>query len=236
MLPDKAQWLSNFVESTKYKEIVYEVEKLRGDVFFTFEPTISNSTNWSDSPRYKQLRSGIINLQPFYILEYISSMNNGKIYDIGCGYNFFKKFYNIVGIDPLDINADIQDEFNDNFVKKNNLSLDNIFSINAIHFCKLLDLEERISNFFSLVRPNGNAYLAINIERVFDNTFKDYQGASKTLLNKLYPNGLALGIDESIKKILDSNVYEVILYENLIEQYRNEIVDGNLRILIKRKK
>ena len=50
---------------------------------------------------------------PFYYIEWIQSCKPQKVYDLGCGWNFFKQYYpNIVGIDsqlPENVNyrADI---------------------------------------------------------------------------------------------------------------------------------
>ena len=231
MMPSKEQWSKDFLQSPKFNAIVSEVKQLRNRIVINFDDVINSPVETSDTARYRMLSSGEIHLQPFYILDYITSMSNEKIYDVGCGCNFFKKFYNTIGIDPFDIHADIKEGFDDNFIEKYRLNFKNVISINAIHFCKLSELENRVTNYFDLVQPGGYAYLAINFARVLE-----YQIASTRLLEKTYLEGFVFEVKQMFEKILDNKAYDLILYENFVETIPDEPVNGNIRILIKRKK
>jgi hypothetical protein len=237
MLPDKSQWTHDFLQSAKFKEILTEVEKIRSKkIVIDFDGVIEGTLDPFYTPRRNELEIGIVHIQPYYILDYISKMNDKTIYDIGCGFNFFKKFYNIIGIDPIDPRADITDTFNEDFVEKNRSSFSNVFSINAIHFCKLSNLEKNVIGYFDLVEPGGYAYLAINTEMIFQKTFENTIGFRSRLLEKLYPEGVAKGIGKIFEKILDNTTYDVIFYENKIDSFSIEPINGNIRILIKRMK
>ena len=238
MLPNKEQWMKDFQQSAKFNAIVAEVEQMHSkhnNIIVEFDERNDRIIDELDTPRYRTLKSRIIHLQPFYILDYISSMSEDVIYDIGCGYNFFKKFYNIIGIDPYDKHADINEGFDEKFAIKYQSSFANTFSINAIHFCNLLNLEKQIIGYFNLVKPGGYSYLAINMARVFDHTFAEYLGARAKILEKFYPHGAKIGINQMFEKLLDNNEYDVILYENLFEDISDAFLNGHIRILIKRK-
>lgn len=235
MLPNKEQWMKDFQQSEKFNVIVNEVEQLRKRIEIKFDEKSGTVSEQLDTPRYQALSSGMIHLQPFYILDYISNMSNGVIYDVGCGYNFFKKFYNIIGIDPYDKHADIKEAFNEKFVIKYKSSLDNTFSINAIHFCSLINLENQIIRYFDLVKPGGYSYLAINIARVFDHTFAEYPGARTKILKNFFPQGSEIGIKQMFDKLLDNKEYNVMLYETSFEDISDAVQNGNIKILIKRK-
>lgn len=247
-LPDKLEWIDNFLQSKKYSDAQAEITKIRLNncVFFDNESFTYSFNNVTI--RHEDLMFGKLDIQPFYILDYISNQNNDIIYDIGCGYNFFKKFYNIVGIDPNDKAADIKDTFNKEFAEKYRGKFENAITINAIHFCNIAQFPLHVDAFINLVKPNGYVYIAINVIRLLEKTDIDFTldlVRKKPITDqKLIPilesyrnnlidfKNLSTYFHNIVSKLEDHVVY----YEDMLEQNPNESLNGNIRILIKRKK
>jgi len=104
---------------------------------------------------------------PFFYIEQIQ--NNGLIYDIGCGWNLYKRYYdNIIGIgaeppNSVYYHADEHGIFNDEFVSKNNERFDNIMSMNSLHFIPIEKFSKRIDDILSVAKPNAFIFLMFNI-------------------------------------------------------------------------
>ena len=233
-LPDKDDWINSFIKSDKFQSILLETSKIDRSPIILFDRN-SLGEDPPRTPRQYELKRNHIDLQPFYILDFISNNSTGSIFDIGCGFNFFKKFYNIVGIDPFSLEADINDEFNDSFAHTHANSMDNIFSINAIHFVSIVEIQKRIENYFNLTKKNGYAYLSMNVERVLDWTY-DKTKNTKNIENFYFPkNDLSSEIDSMINDALSNLDVEILLYNNKINEIVSDSVNGNIRILVKRK-
>lgn len=157
----KHEWVNNFTKSDKFKSYQEFVDSLDGTIRYKFDDYLIFGAREAEVKHYT------VDLQPFYILDYITTNNDELIYDIGCGINLFSRFYNVVGIDYGHPNADIVDTFDVNFCDKNKNAFENAISINGIHFCSIFEIEERIKNYFDLVKPGGYAYLAINTGRLY---------------------------------------------------------------------
>ncbi len=239
-LPDKLEWIDNFLQSKKYSDAQAEITKIRLNhcVFFDNESFTYSFNNVT--PRHADLMFGKLHIQPFYILDYISSQNNDIIYDIGCGYNFFKKFYNIVGIDPNSNNADIIDKFDDAFIKKYKGQFTNAISINAIHFCDVSKIIKRLQEFYSLIKIGGYGYVAINLQRVLDCTNNKINKISnldftEKVLNHFFPtNDLIKDFSSLIETAINSIKGELIFFQNNCYEELNDPANGNIRILFKR--
>ena len=88
-------------------------------------------------------RRTIFSTIPFYYIEYLTKHNPSKIYDIGCGWNIFKKYIpNIIGVSgELPTNIDYHgDEYG--FVDDK--------------YIQVLDI-------VSMIAPNGRLFLALNL-------------------------------------------------------------------------
>lgn len=224
LLPDKQEWIKKFLNSDRFSKIKSRLDQITVSVTIKFDDDdIEENFN---TPRQNKILKKILDLQPFYVLDYINEKNNNVIYDVGCGYNFFKDFYPVIGIDPDSEFADIKDEFNDGFIFKNQEMFENAISINAIHFCQITDLENRIIGFFNCVKRGGYAYLAINMQRVLDIT---YHGIPYNIDDNLIND-----IDNKLKNILTKIDGRLLFYENIFNIMHDEPLNGNIKILIER--
>lgn len=227
LLPNKNDWITKFISSNRHHDLLIRASEYSFDPIYKFDKKLVIRYNKTLTPREDDVRCKIFDLQPFYILDYINENNQNEIYDIGCGINFFKKFYNMIGIDINSVYADIVDEFNLDFCLKNQKKLSNVFSINAIHFCECKDLYERINMYFTLSKIGGYSYLALNIARPIELTY----GKSLTYDEN---QKIALEVTKNIKEKINNISGTILLYEDLSHQYFDEGLNGNIRILMKR--
>lgn len=106
----------------------------------------------------------IFSMVPFYyILQLVSS---SKIYDIGCGWNIYKKYIpNIIGIDSRSSHfyADQIGSVDDAFVKKNTEKFENVMSMNALHFIPLSQFSDRIDQVLQMTKPGGKIFIMMNV-------------------------------------------------------------------------
>ena len=238
-LPTREEWQQQFLNTDVFKA----AHRLMMDSAYT-----SNILNKSQvTPRAMMLNQGVLDLQPFYILDYISKQNDLPIHDIGCGINFFKNFYNIIGIDPYSEFADISDAFNATFAKEYKGQFDNAISICAIHFCNIAKMPIYINHFINLVKSGGYVYITLNVPKLLENTDVkftiDLVKKISTLDDRLIPILNAYSNNQIDTKLLGeyfTNIVNqiddhVLLYENLIEELPAGALNGNIRILLKRK-
>ena len=100
----------------------------------------------------------------FYFVNLIAENNDKPIYDIGCGGNYFKKYYpNIIGIDqPGNPNADRVGVFNEDYAKLNVNSFDNAIAICSLHFVSFPKINEQFRLFVDTIKPGGRGLFTIN--------------------------------------------------------------------------
>lgn len=233
---DKEKWLEEFLASDRLNLISREIEKIHYDtqVFFSGEQVIGTDT--MITVREIEFAMRRIDLQPFFILDYISKNTNSTIYDIGCGANFFKRFYNIVGIDPVHPKADIRDIFDDDYALYHKEDHDNVIAINSIHFCSIDLIEKQLNNFFNLAKKDGFAYAGLNFQRIKEHTLrKTYATDDETKKWHHLVNDLDLAvtfINDIVNRINHDLLY---FYEKVKETNDGDFINGNINILIKRK-
>jgi SAM-dependent methyltransferase len=231
-LPNESLWIESFVKSKRFDEVVQAVREMPSNTIVTFFDKDSGnriSGERKSTPRFDSLRGGDIDLQPLYILDYITSKSDGVIYDIGCGYNFFKKFYNVIGIDPDSDQADIHRSYDLSMAAENMGKMDNVFSINAIHFCHPDELGQRVQAFFDMVKPGGYAYLAVNVARVFQDLL-DFDRLPEDQRNK----NVKVLSKYAKANVLDICRDEVIYWKDTIANKFDSYMNGNVKILIRK--
>ena len=239
-LPEISSWMKEFITTDRYKKIADAIKKYTDSNFvFLFD----KKSRLISTPRDRRFFMGEMDLQPFYILDYIASNSDKEIWDIGCGQNWFKEGYNVIGVDPGFDRADIKEPFDDTFIEKYRNSLPNAFSICSIHFCSINIIEKRIFGFIDLVQPGGYVYISINFARLIDYTqeFLDMnsENFSEDITNiriqfeilKKSPKKQKEFMENIAKKIKDN----IILQECKIEDKPEEPINGNFRILLQKR-
>lgn len=169
--------------------------------------------------------TSVFSAVPFYYLEYLTSRNPKKIYDLGCGWNIFKRYIpNIIGVGAEDPNSDqfhgdMHDYVDDDFIAGHQSYFESVFSINALHFIPLTGLQKRVLDFYSMLKPGGVGWIALNIQRMLEQDPGVFQGQSKEYLDA-YVRGQLADLD------IDYLVFDVDL------AVMDEFMDGNIRLVM----
>jgi len=213
---DPNDWEVTFKKSNLYKQLVNEYDVVyfnRQDFFIkSFEVTPRQKAS-------KRLFSAI----PFYYIEWLQEINPEKIYDLGCGWNIFKKYYpNIIGVGAENPDnelffADIHDYVDDDYILGHQEYFESVYSICALHFIPLGDIRKRVLDFASMIKHGGRGWLSLNAARMVerDPEFKDKD---------------TLFIEQYCKKQLATVPSLVLLEIDLTVS--DEYIDGNIQIQI----
>ena len=170
---------------------------------------------------------------PFFYLEKLLEKNPGSIYDLGCGWNIFKKYIpNIIGVSPThndDNYADIHDIVDDTYIQGHQNFFESVFSINSLHFVPLSSLEKVIKDFVSMVAPGGRGFLALNLARMIERSSID-------LLETCVGSDLtSTGYDRYIRDVLTKiDINYLIVDVDLSTAGMDEPIDGNIRLVFEK--
>lgn len=148
-----------------------------------------------------------ISVTTLYYLQFLLEKNPNTIYDIGCGWNIWKRYYpQIVGIDYNSKHADRHERFDDNFIEQNREAFDAVFSVNMYTGLMQADDEcipvtfenyvKQIEYFAQIIKPGGRCYIGLHkisflretpAQWFKDNNVhpRDYQRLEQLLLEKL---------------------------------------------------
>jgi|LakMenEpi03Aug12_release.lakeMendotaPanAssembly.Ray.scaffolds.fasta_scaffold98193_1 hypothetical protein len=153
--------LENFRKSFESTDLARNVKQ--DFDLLTWETNIPTLGFMGMTPReYRGKR--IFSMVPFYYILQLAS--SSKIYDIGCGWNIYKKYIpNIIGIDSKSLNfyADQVGFVDDAFVKENTEKFENIMSMNALHFIPLSQFSNRINQVLQMTKPGGKIFIMMNV-------------------------------------------------------------------------
>lgn len=224
---DPINWKVTFKKSKLYKQLVNEY-----DVVYFDRNDIKHFNDIT--PRYLYGSAELLttfSAIPFYYIEWLQEINPKKIYDLGCGWNIFKKYYpNIIGVGTEDpegpsFNADLFDFVDEDYVLGHQEYFESVFSICALHFIPLSDIRKRVLDFASMIKPGGRGWLSLNAMRMVERDPK-----------------FRLTIDESnISEYKDSYVVQDFCEEQLSDlpdlasldidlAMMDEYMDGNIQI------
>jgi hypothetical protein len=209
-----------FMQSDIYKQLVLDFDHISFKKYFVSDYTITPREYWGKS---------IFTAVPFYYLEYLLNSHPAVIYDLGCGWNIFKKYIpNIIGIgaeDPTSERyyADQHDYVDDGFIKGHRNFFDCVFSINALHFIPLSQLQQRVLDFNSMLKVNGTGFLALNLKRMLE---KDSQ--------KFNDFGL-LELDQYVRdQLYDLDINYKVFDVEFTKNNVDEFMDGNIRLVMEK--
>jgi len=189
----------------------------------------SNELHEHSTPRYR-LISGVIPCASFYYLNKLLETSPSEIADIGCGMNFFKDILpGVTGIDGTGKWADVNDVFDDDFVRGHTNSFLCAFSIDALHFIPITDFHKRVMDFSNIITPNGRGYLAMNAARMIETT-------DKKVIRELFSTEVPAS--EQISDYIDQQIkmlpLKFLVIDNLIMEEYDDYVDGNIRLVFER--
>ena len=122
----------------------------------------------------KNLRKTMFSVSIFYYLNFLTEKNPKEIYDLGCGWNIFKKYIPaVIGVgaetpDGEDFFGDIHDFVDDDYIKGHQNYFESVFSICALHFVPMSEIRKRVLDFASMVKPSGRGLITFNAQRLLD--------------------------------------------------------------------
>lgn len=194
----------NFIQTDLYK-------KLQNDFKYLFLD-LHNENNYTyhgklqQYHRQEQFNKSTLYYSIFIYLNSIINDSHEKIADVGCGYNFLKRYFsNVVGYDKTEF-ADYQEFFDEDFISKHQDEFDIAFAINSLHFISLKDFASRINDFGKIVVDGGYGFLTFNLQRMIEDTDEKFLENYNTI-EDFYNY-----INQEIKKI----DYKVVACDNLL--------------------
>lgn len=169
----------------------------------------------------------LFSMTPFYYLSFLIGKNPIKIYDLGCGWNIFKKYIpNIVGIGAEDPNTeffygDIHDFVDNDFINHHHEFFESVFSINALHFHPIDNLREIVLNFASMIKKQGRGFLTLNVMRMIE------KAVDSKFLNKDFD------FDLYIREELSNLPFTYLVFDVDLKKL-DEPMDGNIRLVLEK--
>jgi len=119
----------------------------------------------------------LVSIVTFYYLQFLQEINPSKIYDIGCGWNLWKRY--IPKIHGVDCNGPYADEiayYNKEWVDKHAGTLEAAFTVNMDVGlkdnvpCTFDNMSEQILEFARLIRPGGRGYISLAVWSLYKST------------------------------------------------------------------
>jgi hypothetical protein len=209
----------------------FELSALFKSIEKDFDQLLWNPTSddgYGGTPRQqwgdKHPQTSKFSMVPFYYLQFLTEKNPEKIYDLGCGWNIFKKYIpNIVGIGAENPNsqwfyADIHDYVDENFIQGHKDYFESVFSICALHFIPISDLRQRVLDFASMIKPSGRGWISFNAMRMLE----------RDPMMRSHPN-----LELWIRQQLSNLPFQVLQFDVDLEPLENGM-DGNIRLILEK--
>lgn len=181
------------------------------------------------------LGTRIGSMTSFYYINKLLEKNPEQIYDIGCGWNMFKKYIpNIVGISPDNPDnanswyGDEFDFFDYDFVANRQDYYDSAMAICSLQYVPLSSLRDRVIGFISIIKPGGRGYIALDIHAMVNRESPEYLF---DLFGSEEPSNEVL--DQYIREQLTDLPCECLIFDLDSMEHRNEL-DGNVRIVFEK--
>lgn len=242
---DKEHFYKEFAETKIAKQIQSDFKFVSWEKHFNTKDVtnyISESLNiyenvledlWENKLTPREFIGSKINetqfsMAPLYYLRPLLENQTDKIYDLGCGWNIFKKYIpNIVGIDASGPDnpsyyADEHDVVDDDFIQGHANFFESVFSICALDFYPIENLKKRVEDFVSMVKPGGRGFLTLNVTTLL-----------YTSKNKNFKNNQKKEVDQFVRDQLKDIPINYIICDIDFTNI-NDSLDGNIRIVFER--
>ncbi len=210
-----------FSQTDIYAKLINDFDFVTFDNTFNHHASRGTPREWYGNNKKKTIFSAV----PFYYLEFLTRHNPSKIYDVGCGWNIFKKYIpNIIGIagEPAGSPHFYGDEYgfvDVNYIKNHQEYFESMFSINSLHFFPLRYLRKTMLDILSMIKPDGRLFLALNFARMHevDDTMRHME------INEI-EHWMRTEVFENLP--VEYEVFEINL--DTYDQY----MDGNIRMVM----
>lgn len=230
---DSTAWKTAFTKSDLCKQLVndYDVVYFDRQELYADTPGLTPRQIYGDRKRLT-LFSAI----PFYYIEWLQEISPKNIYDLGCGWNIFKKYYpNIIGVDTGDTNdltfqADIHDFVDDDYIQGHQEYFESVFSICALHYIPLSHIRKRVLGFAGMIKSGGRGWLSLNVARMIDRD-PEFKDKDMLFIEKYCKEQLADLPDLELLEI-DLKTGTVMISRTVSDAW----MDGNLQILFDKRR
>jgi len=213
------KFYSSFLENPIYAEIQKDYDK----VFWG-----KNRTDWKlwdMTPRQLlgETRSTEFDMTSLYYMSFLLEKNPDTIYDLGCGWNIFKKYIRkIYGIDPHSMYADSRETIDDKWLSARKGTLNSVMSICALHFTPLEAMKKRVVNFASLLQTGGRGYLSLNLQRMIErSTVDEFKNSD-------------FDFDGYVRNELEDIPFKYLVFDVDFSYGKDTGIDGNIRLVVEK--
>jgi hypothetical protein len=231
-----------------YKKLCNDFEVI------SFESRYDWTTHWdkyhSVTPRQvmgdRNFNKTTFSAVPLYYIGYLLEQKPQAIYDLGCGWNIFKKYIpNVIGVSPEAPDGpkffgDIFDFVDNDYVKNHQNYFESVFSINALHFYPLSSFSKVVNDFYSMIKSGGRGFLTINLARMIqrDALFADISTKNFELfwrkqlseLNHITPEEIELFCRKELLKLSHIKFLVVDVFSDPLDDRMN----GNVRLVMEK--
>lgn len=201
------------ISQTKLKNISFDGEQIWDPIVELGDLMNSYNLSHRGLMQYK-----IIDMAPFWYINFLLEKNPLQIIDLGCGNNLFKKYIPIIhGIDPLsNVASDQKDIFDTNFSENHSNQFESVMSINALHFISFKNYGQQLKEFSNIIKPNGRGFITFNVARM-----KEYTDLIDMPTN----------VSEYIWSETEKNLDNILVYDDYVTDIEDEYLNGNIRIV-----
>jgi hypothetical protein len=171
---NEAEFTKQFLGSKIYNQLVDDFDVV------TFKKNFDSFR----TPRqeYGEQRKTIFTACIFYYIEYLTRHNPTKIYDLGCGWNIFKRYIpGVIGIagEPESVSnyyGDMNDYIDDEFIENHRDYYNSVMCLGTLNFLPFGDFTKIVSGFVSMIKPGGRGLLTLNIGPMIKTSNKGFEG------------------------------------------------------------
>ena len=166
---------------------------------------------------------------PFYYIDFLMQKQPEEIYDLGCGWNLFKRYFPVIGIGAEDIKFinnevkfwDLHDFVDDEFIAGHQNYYNSVFSICALHYHPLSTIRKIVCDFYSIIAPGGRGWLSLNSQRMVEKDKKFHSSSSSE-------------IQEYINTQLEDLPGKILAQDVDIIGCNDNSMDGNIQIVFEK--
>lgn len=215
---EKEKWEIYFKTTSLYESIKNDFD------YIDFSHFVENSSlGYSQAdiehkhkltPRQRQGTSSF-SATIFYYIDYLIKDDPQIIYDLGCGWNIFKRYIpQIHGIDWVSDYSDSVGFIDGKFIYEHQKYYKHVMSINALHYKPLNSIKQIVSDFISLLQDGGKGLLTLNTARM-------------TKINMHNPTAIENFVRKELCEFKDFfEVFDVNM------SVKDAYLDGNVRMIL----
>ena len=171
---NEAEFTKQFLGSEIYNQLVDDFDVV----------TFKKNFDPSKTPRqeYGERRKTIFTACIFYYIEYLTRHNPKEIYDLGCGWNIFKRYIpGVIGVagEPESVSnyyGDMNDYIDDEYMENHRDYFESVMCIGTLNFLPFGDFTKIVLGFVSMIKPKGHGLLTLNISPMIKTSNNGFEG------------------------------------------------------------